>query len=1034
MSQDQRPGGNGAKPQDATIIGVGSSRPQRTSGPPASGPADGTIVVNPGHQKSQPPHAQQTQQSPSGLALGTPSPSAFRTEHSQVGVVPNVGARINQYEIIRELGQGGMGTVYLARDTKLGRRVAIKFLQTNQPELAQRFLIEARATARCSHENIVIIYEVGEVGAPFMALEFIQGEALQKLIEGGQKLPVARAIEIMVPVVRALGAAHEQGIVHRDLKPDNVMITEGGTVKVLDFGIAKLRESDGSSAAEIRVPDGADGMRASANTDTGMTRAGAIMGTMAYMSPEQWGIGGIEIDARTDIWAVGIMLFRMLSGRHPLHPLRGQQLVVTAMLDQPMPSVRESIAGIPPGLADVIDKCLRKKKEERFESAKDLLRALEPFMGGRFTTRELHVDVSPYTGLASFQESDAARFFGRTREIGAMVNRIRTQPMLAVIGGSGVGKSSLVRAGLVPALKRSGEAWECVVLRPGRSPLSALAAILNPMAQTSHTIADEQERQAKIVNRLKTEPGYLGSTLRAQAMKENKKVLLFIDQFEELYTNVADAEERMAFTTALAGAADDATSPVRIVISIRADFLDRVAEHPQFMDELNQGLFFLLTPNRDGLRDALVQPAEMAGFSFEDPKIVEDMLDHLAQTPGALPLLQFTASKLWDVRDQVRKVFTQESYNKLGGIAGALASHADTVLGKMPPASQALVKSLFLRLVTPERTRAVVSTKELEELSQDKTEVARVIEQLAYARLVVVSTAEGGGGASTIEIVHESLIHGWPALKRWLDEGHEDSVFMEQLRQAAKQWQAKAHDAGLLWRGEIVGEARKFRSRYRGQLPWVQESFLRAVFDSHDKGVRRKRLAVGAAFVILGALVAAAAVALVIINQARSKAQGALDEAQSAKIAAVKSEGEAKKALAAQIEGEKARQKAEQDKADAEAKRLREKIESTTIIEQSAEDLQLANAKLLIALEEAEEAKKDAEEDKVKAEREKDRADKSAGEARDAQDEAEKAKKEVETLLAKEKARAAKLEKQLSKLHEDDLIDHSSDKSEDDLN
>jgi len=1038
----------GAAPDEATII-AGKARAAPLSTPPPSStpptaPAaaqEGTIVIAPKHEKSVVPSSV----TPSDLALGTPTPSStqsggsnpFRTEVSQVGVIPMVGARINQYELIRELGQGGMGTVYLARDTKLGRRVAVKFLQTNQPELAQRFLIEARATARCSHENIVIIYEVGEVGAPFMALEYIQGQALQKLIEGGQKLPVARAVELIVPVVRALACAHEQGIVHRDLKPDNVMITETGTVKVLDFGIAKLREASEGSAAEMRIPTDAElnmGMRASTTTGggEGMTRAGAIMGTMAYMSPEQWGIGGIEIDHRTDIWATGIMLFRMLAGRHPLHPLRGQQLVVTAMLDQPMPSVRESIAGIPAGLADVIDRCLRKKKEERYENAKDLLRALEPFMGGRFT-REIHVDQSPYAGLASFQENDAARFFGRTREIGAMVNRIRQQPMLAVIGGSGVGKSSLVRAGLVPALKRSGEPWECVVLRPGRSPLAALAAILNPMMQTSHTIADEVERQGKVVNRLKAEPGYLGTTLRAQAVKENRKVLLFIDQFEELYTNVADAEERMAFTRCLTGAADDATSPVRIVISIRADFLDRVAEHPQFLAELNQGLFFLLSPNRDGLRDALVQPAEMAGYAFEDPKIVEDMLDHLAQTPGALPLLQFTASKLWDARDQARKVFTQASYTTLGGIAGALASHADTVLNKMTPAAQGLVRGLFLRLVTPERTRAVVSMKELEELSQDKTEVKRVIEQLAYARLVVVQTAEAGG-VSTIEIVHESLIHGWPALKRWLDEGHEDSVFMEQLRQAAKQWQAKAHDAGLLWRGEIVNEARKFRARYRGQLPWVQESFLRAVFDSHDKGVRRKRIVVGTVIVLLAAIAAAAVVALIFINEARSKAQGALDDAKSQRAKAVKAQGEAEKALTAQIEGEKLRVQAEADKAEADRLRLEQKVKDAETISQSASELQLTNAKMLIALEDEEKARGEAEKEKDRAEDEKDRAERSAKEAIEAKQLALDAKKEVDKLLAKEKKRADELQKRLNnaKLHDKDLIDGTQTTDDDD--
>ena len=140
------------------------------------------------------------------------------------------GARIGQYEIIRELGQGGMGTVYAARDTKLGRKVAIKLIaHTNHPESNARFIIEAKATAQCSHENIVVIHEVGEHGgAPFMVLEYLQGVPLTQLLQDGRKLPPAQAIELIVPVVRALTVAHAHDIVHRDLKPDNIFVTDAG--------------------------------------------------------------------------------------------------------------------------------------------------------------------------------------------------------------------------------------------------------------------------------------------------------------------------------------------------------------------------------------------------------------------------------------------------------------------------------------------------------------------------------------------------------------------------------------------------------------------------------------------------------------------------------------------------------------------------------------------------------------------------------------------------------------------------------------
>ncbi len=143
----------------------------------------------------------------------------------------------------------------------------------------------------------------------------------------------------------------------------------------------------------------------------------------------------------------------------------------------------------------------------------------------------------------------------------------------------------------------------------------------------------------------------MGSVLRNRARRERRKILLFIDQFEELYTLVPDVQERLAFTACLSGIADDATSPIRVVLSIRSDFLDRVPEDERFMAELSQGLYFLTPPNREGLRDALVQPAEMAGYRFETPAMVDNMLEHLEATQGALPLLQFAATQLWELRD-----------------------------------------------------------------------------------------------------------------------------------------------------------------------------------------------------------------------------------------------------------------------------------------------------------------------------------------------------------------------------------------------
>ena len=931
---------------------------------------------------------------------------------------------INQYELIRELGAGGMGTVYLARDLKLGRKVAIKILQSHHPELTQRFIIEARATARCSHENIVIIYEVGEhSGQPYMVLEYLQGSVLTELVSGGKRLPPARAVELMAPVVKALAVAHEQGIVHRDLKPDNIFVTDQGTVKVLDFGIAKVRDQADKpvgSGGAIRLPTAAELGPDTGNTN--LTRQGVIMGTMKYMSPEQWGIG-VEIDHRTDIWATGVILFRLLAGKHPLAPLQGNQLVVTAMLDKPMPKLRDAVSDVPQGLCDVVDRCLMKDKELRWKDARELLRALEPFLPGRYSTVQLAFDESPYAGLSSFQESDAARFFGRSREIAAAVNRIRERPVMGVIGPSGVGKSSFVRAGLVPALKQSGESWESLVIRPGRNPLSAVAAMMTPMVgSTSQTVQDDLKEQAAIAQRLAREPGHMGQVLRSRAKRSGTKILLFVDQFEELYTLVPDPAERAAFTACLAGAADDASAPVRVVLSLRSDFLDRVGEDPQLMGEVMQGLFFLTPPNRDGLRDALVQPAEMAGYQFENPVMVEEMLSHLETTPGALPLLQFAATKLWENKDSGRKLLTQNAYNAMGGIGGALASHADSVLAELSPQSQALARSVCLRLITPERTRAIVSLAELQELSPQPGDVQRLVDHLTQARLLVSQTAaDGSAQGSTVEIVHESLIHSWPTLRRWLDETQEDAQFIEQLRVAAKQWHAKGRDAGMLWRGETADEAIRWARRHQGTLPETQRAFLSEVINASTAAERRRRTITVGVVAFLTVLLVAAAMALFTIRQSEKKASKnaivakknavlAEEQARAAKAA----EAEAKNALA--IAEEKERQRLEEEKGRLAA--VKEATKAGIQLEMTYEELIQKKAELEVALGESEKAREDAKEAQKDAERNEAVAVQAKRVAEAAEEEATTAKEEVERLLQKERKRVKELEEQIGQMIE----------------
>jgi serine/threonine protein kinase len=963
--------------------------------PTAAPPASGTQVYVPARDRAAAPPPLP----PSGTAVYREGTAVYRPEPAPgapqpfemappTGDEPGPGDRVRHYELIRRLGKGGMGEVFLARDTKLGRRVAIKFLHTQDPALVDRFVLEARATARCSHENIVTLYEADTFnGRPYMALEYLEGDTLAALIRDAGPMPPSRAVELVVPVLRALTVAHAEGIVHRDLKPENVLLTDAGVIKVLDFGIAKVLGGEQRAIENAQAPAPSMARRTAhqlAASDSSLTEHGMTIGTVQYMSPEQW--TGEQIDHRSDLWSLGVMLFRMLAGKHPLDGLEGMQLSCVADLSVPMPSLRGAAPEVPAGLADAVDACLLKDREQRPADALTLLRALEPFTPGRIERGSLQLDESPFAGLSSFQEEDADRFFGRTHEIAALVKRLRERPTVAVVGPSGVGKSSFVRAGVVPALKRLGEGWETLVVRPGRDPLAALASAVAALGSITSpgTVSDELREEKDLLGRLRAEPGHAGALLRAHARRQDRKVLLFVDQLEEIYTLVPDVQERLAFTACLGGVADDATSPVRLVLSVRSDFLERISEDPRFMAELSHGLFFLTTPADQGLREALTVPAEMAGYRFETPAMVDELLRDLRSTHGALSLLQFAASQLWEARDPARRVLTRASYEAIGGISGALARYADRVLEELSQEARTTARDLFLRLVTPERTRAIVSTDELHELAQGGRDVEQLLEHLVQARLVVIQKSDQG---STAEIVHESLIHGWPTLARWLDETGEDAHFLEQLRAAAKQWGSHGQTRDLLWRGELADEARRFQRRLRRELPEVQREFLEAVLAERTARARRRRaLAVGGVTALL-VIVVASLVAVFVIRRAQQEA--------------IRQEGIARTAEAA------SRQRAEELTV-----KERERAEAARRAEAASAELQVKNTELQGALGAATEAQQRAQEAQQHAQDARQRAERNADAARRAQEAANRSAKELAVRLTAEKERVKRLEQQ----------------------
>ena len=270
------------------------------------------------------------------------------------------GERISHYKIISTIGAGGMGEVYLAEDLRLGRKVAIKLLRAffiGQTDRLYRFELEARAASALNHPNLCTIHEVGELedGRPYIVMEYIEGVTLRERMAQG-RLPLSEILDIAAQVGSALGAAHQAGIVHRDVKPENVVLRPDGIVKVLDFGLAKLTEqrvdTDSSTPTQLR----------------GQTETGMVMGTARYMSPEQ--ARGYRVDVRTDVWALGVVIYEMTAGRSPFEGATNSDVIVSVLERDPPPLMGQ--LEVPEELQSIVTKALRKNPEERYRVIKDL--------------------------------------------------------------------------------------------------------------------------------------------------------------------------------------------------------------------------------------------------------------------------------------------------------------------------------------------------------------------------------------------------------------------------------------------------------------------------------------------------------------------------------------------------------------------------------------------------------------------------------------------------------------------------------------
>jgi WD40 repeat protein/tRNA A-37 threonylcarbamoyl transferase component Bud32 len=761
----------------------------------------------------------------------------------QVSDDPRVGTELAGYRIESLLGCGGMSVVYLAEDLRLKRRVALKLLAARLAEdesFRDRFLRESELAASIDHPNIVPIYEAGtNEGRLFIAMRYVEGRDLKERLQQRGRLHPADATDILAQVASALDAAHARGLVHRDVKPSNVLLDTGARpdgsdhVYLADFGLTK------------RVSE-----------ETGIADDGHLMGTIDYVAPEQ--IAGEKIDGRADVYSLGCVLYECLVGQPPFR--RDSDIaVVFAHLEAEPPPPSAQRPELPAALDAVIARALSKEPERRYPSCRELARAglavavdeasrllvdvASRAAGGRSDLSEVEAELAgkvidlqqvreharaladpatparvstegicPFKGLASFEPADADYFFGRERLVAELVARLVGAGFLGIVGPSGSGKSSVLRAGLLPALAGGvlpgSEGWRRLLLRPGERPLDELRRVL---------VSGARDPLAEALD----------------ALPANERLLLAVDQLEELFTACRSEAERAAFADTLARAAADPEGRAVVVVALRADFYGRFAAYPILAELLGANQVLVGPMQASELRRVVELPAGRVGLGVE-PELADALVDDVEGEPGALPLLSTALLELWQKRQD--NALALAAYRESGGVHGAVARLAEGTYARIPDGRKQLVRAIMVRLVgegesdAPVRRRAPLAELDLER----NGDVADVLATLADSRLVTV-------GEGSVEVAHEALLREWPRLREWIEEDTEGRRLRRHITEAATEWDAAGRDHGELYRGARLAAALEWTADHALDLNQLEREFVTESREASERETKRAR-------------------------------------------------------------------------------------------------------------------------------------------------------------------------------------------------
>ena len=814
-----------------------------------------------------------------GEELGIePSPDLRRLEGAILLQQPDLDvpeglrrpASLRGYELHERIGEGAFGVVWRAAQRSVEREVAIKVVRaeySNRPGFVLGFQAEALRLATLQHPHIVPVFDFWrDPDGAYLVMQLMANGSLEDVVVGTWE--TSHAIRVIEQLGLALAHAHRAGMVHGDLHPGNILFDGEGNGYLADFGLASFLSGGSSTPPE------------------------------SFAAPEQ--LRGEPPDAASDVYSFGRLAFLLLAGTNPG--------------TGPLPPIATIRSDVPGAVNGVLRRSTDPDPSHRYGGASEFLDDLHAALGDHRTI--VAEPRNPYKGLRAFAEADAPDFFGRDAEVEELLIAIAERRLVAVVGPSGCGKSSLVRAGLIPALREGrvagSDRWLSCEAYPGVDPFVALGEALRSVAvQQVPGPSDPQWHPDRIV------------ALVHNVLPAKTGLVLFIDQFEELFTLCTDEAERIRFMEALLALLADPEGTTRLVMTLRADYYGLPLEYRPFGDLMRGAVVGLTPPGPEQLVQAITGPAAAVGLTVE-PELIADIVADTTAEPGALPLMEYALTRLFD--EQTNGRLTLGAYRTMGGLAEALGAWPESLFTALGETDRTICRQVFLRLVSVdesgESARRRVPLPELHGFGFPPAVVDDILGRFAAARLLTFDN-DSVTRVPTVEIAHEALLTRWLRLREWVDEYRESLIMYRRYRTNLADWERADRDPDYLLLDGRLRQFESWQSRTDLALTDEEEDYLRASRELEDDAAsakrQRRRLVVTALGLLAVVALVFGIVALVQRNRAADQQHLAEEQAAIALEEASRAEEQAEIAQGEQIRAVEQAEIAAEERSNAES-------------------------------------------------------------------------------------------------------------------